>query len=258
MAKTAQDYPVSFGYGAQDGYYYGPKGIVGPYHRGNDRYTPTGTPVVIEGVTIGKTGATGLVSGPHLHTQAGTDIGCQNTINPTTLEFDPGTVVASGTGNQWGKYITIKVGSKYITYCHLSQINVRKGQVIKKGKSNVTNNDKLLLLLNPKYYASQHKDLARNGVKTTAQLQNHWLKFGSRENRKPNPKFNAAQYLANYGDLRRAYGSKGYLRANLHYINNGIKEGRSGAKPVAPQVVNKVVDKTKDFKDKLIAWIGKN
>ena len=37
--KQAKDYRVTFGYGliAKDGYYYGPKGKIGPYHRGNDR-----------------------------------------------------------------------------------------------------------------------------------------------------------------------------------------------------------------------------
>lgn len=127
---TAQDYPVDFGYGAQDGYYYGPKGIVGPYHRGNDRLTPVGTPIVIAGKTIGLTGATGLVGGPHLHNQAGTDQACQNTFDPTPLEFKPGVVVATGYGNQWGNYITVRVDGRFITYCHLSRIDVQPGLVL--------------------------------------------------------------------------------------------------------------------------------
>lgn len=131
MAKTAKDYKVVFGYGAKDGYYYGPEGIIGPYHRGNDRETPVGTPIVIGKKTIGLTGSTGLGAGPHLHTQAGTDIACQKTFDPTPLDFKPGTVVATGKGTQWGYYITIKVGSKYITYAHLSKISVRKGDKIK-------------------------------------------------------------------------------------------------------------------------------
>lgn len=131
---SASDYPVEFGYLAQDGYYYGPSGIVGLHHRGNDRSTPTGTPIIINGVNIGNTGATGLVGGPHLHTQAGTDVACQNTIDPSPLDFKPGTVVAVGRGTQWGNYITIQVGDKYITYAHLSWINVVVGQVINKEK----------------------------------------------------------------------------------------------------------------------------
>lgn len=129
---TASDYSVEFGYGAQDGYYYGPEGIVGAFHRGNDRYTPTGTSVVIGSTAIGKTGATGLVGGPHLHTQAGTDKACQDTFDPTPLDFQPGTVVATQTvdAGQWGKYITIQTTDGYITYAHLSAVNVSVGQVI--------------------------------------------------------------------------------------------------------------------------------
>ncbi len=138
---TAQDFPVTFGYKAQDGEFYGPNGLVGLYHRGNDRSTPTGTPIVIQGVTIGHTGATGKVGGPHLHTQAGTDVACQDTFDPTPLEFKPGKVVATGQGSQWGNYVTIKVGDRYITYAHLSWINVIVGQEIKEEDMKIPDND---------------------------------------------------------------------------------------------------------------------
>lgn len=129
---SAQDYPVTFGYGAQDGEYYGPNGSVGKFHRGNDRPTSVGTPVIIGNTTIGKTGVSGVTGGPHLHDQAGTDKACQNTFDPTPLEFMGGTVVATGIGTQWGKYVTLQVGDKYITYCHLSEINVQVGQKVEE------------------------------------------------------------------------------------------------------------------------------
>lgn len=123
---SIQEYRVSFPYGA----------TTAPYtptrpHRGNDRAAPAGTPVIIQGIRIGLVGATGWATGPTLHTQAGTDIACQKTINPGPYEFQPGTVVNTGRGDQWGNYVTIKVGDKYIAYTHLSRIDITKGSVIK-------------------------------------------------------------------------------------------------------------------------------
>jgi len=129
---TAQDYKITFPYNATTA----PYSVVRP-HKGNDRKMPVGVPVVINSVVVAYSGQTGSYNGvpnlPHLHTQAGTDQACQNTVDPTPFEFKPGTVVALRTTNenQWGKYITIKtLSGMYITYAHLSQINVTVGQVI--------------------------------------------------------------------------------------------------------------------------------
>lgn len=119
---SAQNYKVTFGYNAK--YPWGGR------HRGNDRACPVGTEVRIEGVLIARTGNTGLTTGPHLHTQAGTDIACQKDINPTPLEFKAGKVVRTGAGPTWGKFVTIQVGSQFITYCHLSQIIAPVGLTI--------------------------------------------------------------------------------------------------------------------------------
>lgn len=127
---SASDYQVTFGYGAQDGVYYGPNGSIGPFHKGNDRPCPDGTPVVIARVTIGLTGHSGAAAGPHLHTQAGSDPGCQQTFDPSPLDFQPGTVTRAGTASQWGNFVTMQVEGGYITYAHLSEINVSVGQVI--------------------------------------------------------------------------------------------------------------------------------
>lgn len=122
---SARDYSVSFPYGATSS----PYSPASP-HRGNDRPCPNGTPIVIGDTTIGWTGMTGWATGPHLHTQAGTDEWCQRTFEPTGLEFQPGTVVHWGWADQWGNYVIIQVGGGYICYAHLSQTNVSVGQVI--------------------------------------------------------------------------------------------------------------------------------
>lgn len=130
---TAQDHPISFPYGATDGVNY----ISPKFHRGNDRACPTGTPVVVAGVTIGLTGATGKVTGAHLHTQSGTDINCQKTFNGNGVtEFQAGKVVSRGYGSEWGNFVTVQVGGNYVTYCHLSQINVNIGDELKGGFMN--------------------------------------------------------------------------------------------------------------------------
>jgi murein DD-endopeptidase MepM/ murein hydrolase activator NlpD len=128
---TAKDYKVSFPYGATSA----------PYskdhpHRGNDRACPTGTPVVINGVTLGLTGATGMVSGPHLHTQEWR--GDVATTRKPENEFKAGTVVDTGTRPQWGKFVTVQVNGWNTTYCHLSEIKVRAGQIIGEQQEMVT------------------------------------------------------------------------------------------------------------------------
>lgn len=139
--RAAHDYAVAHPYGA----IYSPWSVRYP-HRGNDRSTPSGTPVVIAGVTIGLTGDSGKVTGPHLHTQAGTDSSVQQTVDPTPHEFKPGLVTAIRPvdAGEWGKFVTIKTGSHYVTYAHLSEVYVEPGQVI-QGEAIMNEDDAALV-----------------------------------------------------------------------------------------------------------------
>ena len=55
---------MTFGYGSTDAPYGTP---AHPYHRCDDWYMPDGTPIVVNGVQIGVSGHTGMVTGPHCH-----------------------------------------------------------------------------------------------------------------------------------------------------------------------------------------------
>lgn len=153
--KTAQDYPVTFGYGAVDGVYY----TKARPHRGNDRPTPTGTPVVIGDTTIGLTGNTGLSSAAHLHTQAGTDFFAQQTIDPTKHEFQLGKVAHVGNASEWGNFVILQNNSGvFVVYAHLSKITAKVGQIIKEDSVKIGTGDNWKWRMN-----RLHRQLVRNG-----------------------------------------------------------------------------------------------
>lgn len=155
---TAQDYPVTFPYGA----------TTAPYtkahpHRGDDRPCPELTPIVIGGVTIGLTGATGYVFGPHLHIQEWS--GNYANVRKPQNAFKGGTVInidSDGTqgDGSFGKFISIQNADGWVdSYCHLGEINVNVGL-------KVTEEEEVIIEKTDDWYARMnrlHHQLVRNG-----------------------------------------------------------------------------------------------
>ncbi|NIL77101.1 hypothetical protein [Rhodococcus sp. B10] len=82
-------------------------------------------------------------------------------------------------------------------------------------------------VFNAAYYLSKNADVKKAGF-TTKNAAEHWKASGIREGRPSAPNFHVKEYLANYGDLRKSFGAKGFAKAVQHYYMNGINEGRSG------------------------------
>ncbi|WP_245453926.1 glycosyltransferase [Bradyrhizobium sp. AC87j1] len=72
------------------------------------------------------------------------------------------------------------------------------------------------------YYLAAHPDVKSAGVDPYW----HYVSFGEREGRKPNPNFDPKFYLATYGDVRREN-----MNAFEHYRQFGRQEGRLPAPP---------------------------
>jgi hypothetical protein len=136
---TAKDYAVYFPYGATSA----PYSKAHP-HRGEDRCNKLGVPVAIGSTTIGLVGATGEVydsqgnkgtpAAAHLHIQEWSG-SYANTRKPQN-SFKGGKVInvdlngTQGDGS-FGKFISIQTSDGWVdSYCHLSKVNVKVGQVI--------------------------------------------------------------------------------------------------------------------------------
>jgi len=124
---TAQDYPVTFPYGAKSAPY-GTSAL--PYHRGEDRYMPSGTPILVNGVQIGLSGATGFVTGAHLH--IGRWVGGRDT-NPGGggFYFNNAVVTEVGQDATNGKFVRVQGDGASWVYLHMSQPTASVNQVLK-------------------------------------------------------------------------------------------------------------------------------
>lgn len=112
---SAKDFPITQGYGYDPSY-----PLNGGNHLGIDYGAPVGTPVVVNGVTIGLTGATGAVTGPHLHVGrwvngAATDPGVGG-----GFQFNDAVVTQIASNTTDGNYVRIQGDGASWVYLHLS------------------------------------------------------------------------------------------------------------------------------------------
>lgn len=126
---VAWEYPITQLYGYDPSY-----PLNNGYHKGVDYGCPDGTPVTVNGVTIGLSGHTGAVYGSHLHVghwKGGTSVAS----NPQDGKTVSGAVVSEVKEDATnGKYVRVADadGSSWV-YLHLSQQLVSVGQKLEGG-----------------------------------------------------------------------------------------------------------------------------
>lgn len=149
---SASKHPITFGFRAKDGYYYGPNGVVAPFHHGEDRAMPEGVPVVVAGVTMALSGNTGATSGPHLHTDKrpiGSSVANRYAfVNPADwVSLKRAKVVHAGYAGTAGHMVSLQSNGYEYRFLHLSKINVKVGQTIALNKEYKLD-DKLINIIN--------------------------------------------------------------------------------------------------------------
>lgn len=129
---SAKDFPITTPYGWVAGYplNHDPAHPGQGFHKGIDYGCPSNTPVIVNGVTIGLSGATGTATGPHLH--VGRWVGGQVTDPGVGNGFNFASAVVTETGENSvdGKFVRVQADGASWVYLHLSQQNVIKGKVL--------------------------------------------------------------------------------------------------------------------------------
>lgn len=219
--SDASQFPVTEGFGCQPGYPLN-TGVCPPgqgYHNGIDYGCPSGTSIVVNGVVIGISGATGYVTGPHLH--VGRWVGGVATNPGVGGGFHFASAMVTGVSEDAtnGKYVRVQGDGASWVYLHMSDNSkVKIGQILQGG--NVSDNTQLAL--------DREQYLARIGaeVSVNAPIDSHAVD----------------QIIAN---IRTLYAQNNAVTQIAEDRLNQIKQLQSGATgdyvPVTEQLYEKKV-----------------
>lgn len=123
---SVQDYPITTQFGQVPGY-----PLNNGFHNGIDYGCPSGTPIIVNGVTIALSNNTGDTTGPHLHVGKYMGDEVQNPGVGNGFQFESAIVYDTGYDAVNGNYVRITGNGALWNYLHLQTILVTKGQVLK-------------------------------------------------------------------------------------------------------------------------------
>lgn len=146
-----QEYPVTELYGCQPGYPLNTN-LCPPgqgFHKGIDYGCPSGTPIVVNGTTIGISGATGTVSGPHCHIGKWIGGKFQDPGVGNGFSFTHAVVTEVSQDAVNGKYVALDADGARWVYLHMSDNSkVSVGQALQGELMSTWNNGDTYNLLN--------------------------------------------------------------------------------------------------------------
>lgn len=128
------DYPVTTPFGQVAGY-----PLNNGFHNGIDYGYPMGTPVVINGVTIGISNNTGATTGPHLHVGKYIGGAVQDPGVGNGFSFNSAVVYDTGYDTTNGNFVRITGDGALWNYLHLESTMVTKGQVLAQKENDMPN-----------------------------------------------------------------------------------------------------------------------